>query len=208
MFAVMDVEKIARRLDRFEMASGLSNDARRELFDRIRQMEAEGYDFDAADGALELLIREAAYPNSRPFEVAGFEVTTRMIGPHQTQSTASVSIRIQEAIFAATATCDGPVNALDTVLRQCLWHLYPAISKVELTDYRMSILEQDKGTAAKASVLISWRDGDHKWSTMGVSYNIIEASWLALVSGIRLELMRLGEVDSDILCVEDNSWAV
>ena len=208
MFAVMDADMVARRLERSEMARALSDAARRELFDRIRHMEMEGYDFEAADGALELLIREAAHPNSRPFEVTGFEVTTRMVGPDQTQSTASVSIRVQESIFAATATCDGPVNALDTVLRQCLSHLYPAISKVELTNYRMRVLEQDKGTAAKASVLISWRDGEHKWSTMGVSYNIIEASWLALVNGIRLELMRLGELNDQILCIEDNSWAV
>ena len=208
MFAVMEADAIAPKLQRFEMARGLSDAARRELYDRIYQMESQGYDFDAADGTLELLVREAAYPNARPFEIAGFEVTTRMTGPDQTLSTASVSVRIQEAIFAATATRNGPVNALDTVLRQCLSHLYPAVSRVELVNYRMHVLEQDKGPAAKAGVIIGWRDGARTWSTMGVSYNIIEASWLALVGGIRLELMRLGEVDADVLCVEDNSWAV
>jgi 2-isopropylmalate synthase len=204
----LDMEAAEARVGKFEMARSLSGAARRELFDRIRQMEAEGYDFAAADGALELLVRDAAYPNARPFEVSSFEVTTRSIGPGQTQSTASVSIRIHEGIFAATATRNGPVNALDTALRQCLSYLFPAVAKVELTNYRMQLLEQDKGTAAKASVLIDWRDDERTWSTMGVSYNIIEASWLALVSGIRLELMRLGEVDYEILRVEDNSWAV
>jgi 2-isopropylmalate synthase len=208
MFAVTEFATAARRVRQFEIANDLSDAASRELHDRIRQMEREGYDFNAAGGALELLVREAVHPNARPFEVAGFEVTTRMIGPDQTSSTASVSIRIQEAIFAASATRNGPVDALDTALRQCLSHLYPAISRVELTDYRMHVLEQAKGTAAKASVLIGWRDGECTWSTMGVSYNIIEASWLALVNGIRLELMRLGEADRDILCIEDNSWAV
>ena len=201
-------DAVAAKLEKFEMARGLSDAAQRELYDRIDQMESLGYDFDAADGTLELLVREAAYPNARPFEIAGFEVTTRMTGPDQTQSTASVSVRIQEAIFAATATRNGPVNALDTVLRQCLSHLYPAVSRVELVNYRMNVLEPDKGPAAKAGVIIGWRDGARTWSTMGVSFNIIEASWLALVGGIRLELMRLGEVDADILCVEDNSWAV
>jgi 2-isopropylmalate synthase len=191
------------------MEAELSDSARREFNDRKRQMEAEGYDFAAADGTLELLIREAAFPDARPFEVTGFEVTTRMSGPDQTQSTAAVSIRIREAIFAASATRNGPVNALDTALRQCLSHLYPAIGKVELTDYKMQVLEPYKGTAAKASILIEFRGDDgRKWSTMGISYNIIEASWLALVGGLRLELMRMGETDRDILCLEDNSWAV
>ena len=126
----------------------------------------------------------------------------------QTQSTASVSVRIQDAIFASSSTRDGPVNALDTALRQCLSHLYPAVSRVELTNYRMQVLEQDRGAAAKASVVIEWKDGVRTWSTMGVSYNIIEASWMAMVTGIRLELMRLGEVNRNILFVEDNSWAV
>ncbi len=186
----------------------MSGAARRELNDRIGQMQAEGYDFEAAGGALELITREAMHPDARPFEVAGFEVTTRMIGPDQTQSTASVSIRIHQAVFAATATRSGPVNALDTALRQCLSHLYPSISKVRLTDYRVRILEAHKGTGAKAGVIVDWSDGARSWSTMGVSYNLIGASWTALVSGIRLELMRLGEHDEEILCIEDNSWAV
>jgi 2-isopropylmalate synthase len=208
MFAVTESATAARRVHQLEISRDLSDAARRELYDRIRHMESEGYNFEDAGGALELLVREAVHPNARPFEVAGFEVVTRMIGPEQTSSTASVSIRIQQSIFAATATRNGPVDALDAALRQCLAHLYPAISRVELTDYRMHVLEQDKGTAAKASVLIAWRDGESTWSTMGVSYNIIEASWFALVNGIRLELMRLGEADRNILCIEDNSWAV
>lgn len=181
----------------------------RELNDRIRHMEAEGYDFSVADGTRELVEREAAFPDARPFEVVNFEVITRMTGPDQTQSTASVSVRIREAIFGASATRNGPVNALDTALRQCLSHLYPAITKVEITNYRIQVLEQHKGTAAKASVVVEFRGEDGRtWSTMGVSYNIIEACWVALVGGLRLELMRLGEADRDILCLEDNSWAV
>jgi 2-isopropylmalate synthase len=131
-----------------------------------------------------------------------------MTGPHQTTSTASVSLRIHGALFPATVTASGPVNALDTALRQCLVHLYPALSAVELIDYRMQVLEAHKGTAAKAGVIVTFKDDRSEWSTMGVSYNIIEASWLALVAGIRLELMRLGENDMEILCLEDNSWAV
>ena len=192
-----------------EIGGDLSDAARRELSDRVRQMEAEGYDFKAADGTKELLMREAAFPDARPFEVATFEVTTRMTGPDQTQSTAAVSVRIREAVFAASATRNGPIDALDTALRHCLSHLYPAIAKVELTDYRVQVLEPHKGAAAKASVLIEFSGEEgRKWSTMGISYNLVEASWVALVGGLRLELMRLGETNRDVLCLEDNSWAV
>jgi 2-isopropylmalate synthase len=195
-------------VERFEMASALSDAARRELFDRIDHMQRAGYDFEAAGGTLELLIREALYPDARPFEIAGFEVTTRLVAPERTQSTASVSIRIQDAVFAASATRNGPVDALDTSLRKCLSYLYPAVSQVKLTDYRVQILEPQKGTAAKAAIVVEWTDGADRWCTMGVSDNIVEASWVALVGAIRLELMRLGEKDHSILCIEDNSWAV
>jgi 2-isopropylmalate synthase len=114
-------------------------------------MQNDGYDFDAAGGSLELLIREALNPDARPFEIAGFEVTTRMIGPDRTQSTASVSVRIQEAILVGEAVCGGPINALDTALRKCLSNLYPAVMQVKLTDYRVQILEPQKGTAARAA---------------------------------------------------------
>ncbi len=207
--AVTEAGRIAPKIDSLELSRNLSDAARRELFDRIRQMEIEGYDLEAADGTLELLVRETAFPNARPFEIAGFEVTTRMIGPDQTQSTASVAVRVQQGVFAANAARNGPMDALDTALRQCLSNLYPAVNEVKLVDYRVHVLEPDKGTAAKASVIVSFRDDDGRaWSTMGISYNLIEAGWIAVVTGLRLELMRLGEIHHDILCIEDNSWAV
>lgn len=206
--AVVSPATIAPMLDRFEMTRGLSDAARRELFDRIAHMQADGYDFDAAGGSLELLIREALNPDARPFEIAGFEVTTRMVGPERTQSTASVSVRIQEAILVGEATCGGPINALDTALRNCLANLYPAVTQVKLTDYRVHILEPQKGTAARAAIQIDWTDGESVWCTMGVSDNVVEASWAALVGAMRLELMRLAEQDQAAIWFEDNSWAV
>lgn len=209
MFAVVPVDTIAPMLERFqEMSKGLSEASRREVFDRILQMQNEGYDFDAAGGLLELLIREGLNPDARPFEVAGFEVTTRGLGQERTQSTASVSVRVQDSILVGESTCNGPIEALDRALRGCLANLYPAVSEVKLTDYRVHIIDAQKGTAAKAQIIVEWTDGRSRWFTMGVSDNVVEASWLALVSAIRLELMRLGEQDSSIFCFEDNSWAV
>ena len=196
-------------LERFdEMSKGLSEASRRELFDRIVHMQNDGYDFDSAGGLLELLIREALNPDARPFEVAGFEVSTRKVGNERTQSAASVSIRIQESILVGEAVCGGPINALDTALRNCLANLYPAVAEVTLTDYRVHILDAQKGTAAKAQIIVEWTDGRSRWCTMGVSDNVVEASWLALVTAIRLELMRMGEQDESVFCFEDNSWAV
>jgi 2-isopropylmalate synthase len=208
MLAVFPEDTIAPKLNRFEMAGDLSEAARRELYDRIGHMLQEGYDFEVAGGLLELLVREALHPNARPFEVMSYEVVTRATGQERSQSTASVSVRVQEGVFSATATRNGPVNALHTALRNCLSNLYPAVWQVKLTDYRVHILDPQQGTAARAQIAIEWTDGAAIWCTMGVSDNIIEASWYALVSAIRLELMRLGEQDHSILGLEDNSWAV
>ena len=101
------------------------------------------------------------------------------------------------------------MNALDVALRQCLSTLYPAIANVRLTDYKVRVLDFKKGTAAKVRVLIEWSDHRRSWGTVGVSENVIEASWVALVDALRLELMRLSEQDPNIeKAVEDYCWGV
>jgi len=101
------------------------------------------------------------------------------------------------------------MNALDEAVRQCLSPLYPAIANVRLTDYKVRVLDSKKGTAAKVRVLVEWSDHRRSWATVGVSENVIEASWLALIDAIRLELMRLAEKDDAIeKVVEDYCWGV
>jgi 2-isopropylmalate synthase len=101
------------------------------------------------------------------------------------------------------------MNALDVCLRQCLSSLYPSIARVRLTDYKVRVLDTRKGTAAKVRVLVEWSDHRKSWATVGVSDNIIEASWRALLDAIRLELMRLTERDETIeKVVEDYCWGV
>ena len=101
------------------------------------------------------------------------------------------------------------MNALDLAVRQCLTPMYPAIANVRLTDYKVRVLDSKKGTAAKVRVLVEWSDHRKSWSTVGVSDNVIEASWLALIDAIRLELMRLMEKDASIeKAVEDYCWGV
>jgi 2-isopropylmalate synthase len=112
-------------------------------------------------------------------------------------------------VYSATENGNGPFNALHLCLRKCLAKLYPQIQEVRLTDYKVRVLDSNKGTAAKVRVLIEWSDHRKSWSTVGVSDNIIEASWKALVDAIRLELMRLMETDSSVeRAVEDYCWGV
>ena len=112
---------ILYKLKQHGLADRLDDDARRELLDRIKQMEYQGYELEAAEGTFELLVREALHPGCSFFEVVNYEVTTRPAGG----STATVTLRIQDGVHSATASGNGPVNALDLCLRQCLSNLYP-----------------------------------------------------------------------------------
>jgi 2-isopropylmalate synthase len=120
-------------------------------------------------------------------------VTTRSTAPGVSDTTAMVVLRGRDGVHEATATGHGPFNALHVCLRKCLSQLYPPIAEVTLTDYKVRVLDSYKGTAAKVRVLIEWSDHRTSWSTVGVSDNVIEASWYALVDAIRLELMRLAD---------------
>lgn len=200
---------ILYKLKQHGLEQKLDDNARRELLDRIKHMEYQGYELEAAEGTFELIVREALQPNLNLFEVVSFEVSTRVIGNREPVSSATVILRVEDAIHSATATGHGPMNALDLCLRQCLSTVYPAIRDVRLTDYKVRVLDTKKGTAAKVRVLVEWSDHRRSWATVGVSENVIEASWQALVDALRLELMRLADKDSNIdKAVEDYCWGV
>jgi 2-isopropylmalate synthase len=193
------------KLKEHGLADRLDADARRQLLDRIKDLEYQGYELEAAEGTFELLVREALRPGVSLFEVVGYDVTTRMIGG----TSATVTLTVNDAVYTATASGQGPMNALDVCLRQCLSAIYPKISSVRLTDYKVRVLEPKKGTAAKVRVLVEWSDHRRSWATVGVSDNVIEASWRALLDAIRLELMRLTEQDETVeRVVEDYCWGV
>jgi 2-isopropylmalate synthase len=176
------------QLQRQGLADRLSDSARRALLERVKEMEFQGYDLEAADGTFELFVRQSIRPDVSFFEVQGYEVLIK-----SGQATATVNIETRDGLHTATATGNGPVNALDLSLRKCLSALYPGISNVRLTDYKVRVLDSKKGTAAKVRVLVEWSDHQKSWSTVGVSDDVIEASWNALVDALRLELMRLTE---------------
>jgi 2-isopropylmalate synthase len=197
------------KLKQHGLADRLDEQARLELLERIKQMEYEGYELEAAEGTFELLVREALHPGLHFFDVDSYEVSTRAGTQGISHTTATVTLRAQDGAHSATATGHGPFNALHLCLRKCLSKLYPQIAEVRLTDYKVRVLDSRKGTAANVRVLIEWSDHRRSWSTVGVSDNVIEASWRALVDAIRLELMRLTEQDSSIeRAVEDYCWGV
>ena len=207
---------IAFKLNQLGLKDYLTDAARHELLQRIKHMEHQGYDFETAEGTFELLVRETAHPEFHPFDVVSYQVSTKLQhssgkkpnATDKTLTTASVTLRVDENVHSSTATGDGPVHALDLCLRQCLASLYPAITGVHLTDYKVRVLGKG-GTESKVRVLVEWSDHRRTWATVGVSTNVIDASWRALVDALRLELMRLRESDKRF---GDNnrdfSWAV
>jgi 2-isopropylmalate synthase len=159
-----------------------------ELVDTLKRMEHEGYHFEVADASLELLMRRATGWEQPWFEVESFRVITddanplSATGDATTEATLKVHVGGERTI--ATAEGNGPVNALDTALRTALGDRYPALAAVYLTDYKVRVLDTGKGTGAITRVLVDSTNGDRSWTTIGVSENIIEASWQALYDSL------------------------
>ena len=159
------------------------------ILSRIKQQEHEGYEFEAAEGSLAILIRRLIQHQELPFLVEGYHVSMRRDGTNSICE-ATVKVRVGNEFSHTVGEGDGPVNALDTALRSALAKFYPQLRKVTLTDYKVRILDSNSGTAAKTRVLIVSSDGREEIGTVGVSGNIIEASLQALVDGIEYWLMK------------------
>ena len=185
---------ILYKLKQHGLEDRLDDTARRELLDRIKQMEFQGYELEAAEGTFELMVREALNPGLQLFEVVELRSDDQSPNGSHRHGDAEGSGR---TCTRRRASGNGPVHALDQCLRKCLSKLYPAIAKVRLTDYKVRVLDAKKGTAARVRVLVEWSDHRRSWTTVGVSENVIEASWFALVDALRLEIMRLSATRSD-----------
>ncbi len=158
---------------------------------RVKELENEGYSYEAAGGSLELLIRRELGTYAKPFELNEYHTSFRQYRDgHQPVCEATVKLSVEGTPELTVAEGHGVVNALDLALRKALLPFYPEIAGVSLADYKVRILDGHEATAAKTRVLIVSTDGESAWGTVGVSENIIEASWLALVDGIDLFLQR------------------
>lgn len=163
----------------------------REVLEQLKSLEHRGYAFEAADASFRILVQKVLKRHKPFFELDGFRVIIEKRGSDQPCVTeATVKLRVGGEVEHTVAEGDGPVNALDLALRRALIRFYPEIAKVILTDFRVRILDPEEATAAKTRVLIESGDGDESWGTVGVSENIIEASWQALVDSVEYKLFR------------------
>ena len=171
-----------------ELGLALDGPQVNDLVDTLKRMEHEGYHFEVADASLELLMRRATGWEQSWFEVESFRVITDDdepgAAPGGGTTEATIKVHVDGRRTIATAEGNGPVNALDTALRQALGGRYPALDHVHLTDYKVRVLDTAKGTGAVTRVLVDSTNGDRSWTTIGVSENIIEASWQALLDSL------------------------
>jgi len=159
------------------------------ILTRIKEREHHGYEYEAAEGSLALLIRKILKHETTPFRVEAYHVSMRRDGLESVVE-ATVRVRVGHQAAHTVAEGDGPVNALDSALRAALVQFFPQIKKVQLTDYKVRILDSATGTAAKTRVHIQSTDGKEEWGTVGVDDNIIEASLQALMDSMEYRLMK------------------
>ncbi|MHB1042186.1 MAG: citramalate synthase [Eubacteriales bacterium] len=164
----------------------------RRVLEEIKQLENQGFVFESAEGSFELILRKAYNGFTVPFSLETLRLFIEMRENNPSYAEAIIKMRVGDQIVHTAAEGNGPVNALDNALRKALERFYPQIKKFQLADYKVRVLEEKDGTGAVVRVHIETWDGQQTWGTVGVSQNIIEASWQALVDSIAYGLMKEG----------------
>ncbi|MEJ7619114.1 MAG: citramalate synthase [Pyrinomonadaceae bacterium] len=173
---------------------GLELQDEQRVLDELKRLEHDGYEFEAAEASFELLVRKTCGTYRPFFELLGFRVIDEHRGSLMPMSEATLKVRVGQHIEHTAASGNGPVNALDGALRRALEKFYPALAEVRLVDYKVRVITGHplSGTASLVRVLIYSSDGGAQWGTVGVSANIVEASWRALVDAVEYKLVRDG----------------
>jgi 2-isopropylmalate synthase len=178
-----------------ELGLAMDGPAVNQVIDDLKRLEHEGYHFEAADASLELLMRRAAGWSQPYFRVESMRVITDELPSGDFTTEATVKVWVGEERHVSTAEGNGPVNAIDQALRAALLPAYPQLDRVHLTDYKVRILDGASATGAVTRVLIDATDGERVWTTIGVSPNIIEASWRALEELLVFGLLHASTTD-------------
>lgn len=166
----------------------------RNIINKIKELEHRGYQFDGAEASFELIMQEALGSRKHYFDMLGYKVLVSAENADKDPlAEATVKIKVNDEVVFVGAEGDGPVNALDMALRKALSQFYPSVNDFTLRDFKVRIVDSQDGTAAKVRVLIESGDGNKTWSTVGVSHNIVEASWEALVDSIEYGLGHLSK---------------
>jgi 2-isopropylmalate synthase len=178
-----------------ELNLGLEQDSAeyRRILNDLKELEHQGFQFEGAEGSFELLLRKAYNGYQKPFVLETMRILTELREEGHVYSEAIIKLRVHDQVVHTAAEGNGPVNALDAALRKALEEFYPAIRKMQLHDYKVRVLNEKGGTAAVVRVLIETGDGRKSWGTVGVSSNIIEASWQALADSFAYGILKLGE---------------
>jgi 2-isopropylmalate synthase len=160
------------------------------LIKTLKEMENQGYSFEEGEGSFELLVKRTLGLFEPFFDLEEYKVETEKTGDKPSKVSAHIHITVKGKHYEAKGVGDGPVNALDNALRKVLEDIYPELKDMRLTDYKVRVLNTGAGTAAKVRVMVESADEKRVWGTVGVSENVIDASWKALVDSIEYKLMR------------------
>ncbi|GAF25469.1 isopropylmalate/homocitrate/citramalate synthases [Moorella thermoacetica Y72] len=173
-----------------EMGLELNPERERGIIEGIKELERQGYQFEGADASLELFLRKTTGEYRQQFEVEYVKALVEKRAGQEAISEAIVKLRVGDQVVHTAAEGNGPVNAMDNALRKALEEVFPAIRHMRLTDYKVRVLDEKDATSARVRVLIESRDGSNSWNTVGVSTNIIEASWEALLDSMEYALLK------------------
>jgi 2-isopropylmalate synthase len=181
---------LMEKVEAYGISLAKNHEKLQELVETLKERESQGYQFEGAEGSFELLMRKAMGSHRPSFQLLGFRVIVEKKQEHgMLLSEATVMVKVGEVIEHTAAVGAGPVNALDHALRKALEKFYPQLREVKLLDYKVRVLSANKGTESKVRVLIESGDHKDKWGTVGVSENIMEASWQALADSIEYKLL-------------------
>jgi len=187
---------IAAKTNKYRL--GDDSDLMKKILDRVQVLENEGYQFEAAEASFDLLVMKVAGNYKPKFVRDHYRVNVVTSEGTAAATEASIKLSVGGKTEHVVAEGDGPVNALDTALRKALTPAYPRLGEMHLADYKVRVINSAEGTAARVRVVIESRDGSDVWTTVGVSENVIEASWLALVDSVEYKLYKddggLGEL--------------
>ena len=161
-----------------------------QIIEQLKQMEMEGYQFEGADGSFELLVRKTLKQVPSFFELMYYRITGEKPYEDGQSAIATLKVKVGEEFQNAAGEGNGPVNALDRGLRSALLGFYPSLAGVHLVDYKVRVMDSRQATAARVRVLITSTDGVNEWTTVGVSGDVIEASWIALSDSIEYKLIK------------------
>lgn len=175
-----------------EIEPGLQKDSpeTKRIIEKLKKLEHEGYQFEGAESSFELMVRKELGKYKNFFELKDFKVIVTDPNNEELSASAIIKVKVGDSTEITAAEGDGPVNALDKALRKALEVFYPQLKDMRLTDFKVRVLNSEAATAAKVRVLIESTDGKTSWSTVGVSTNIINASWKALVDSIEYMLIK------------------